>query len=225
MEVLTDSKSSNPVLLPNAELMSILEKDVSDNKKRMQAEIEKQKQKSRKNGNERKAKNRFAHRDWIQEQVLEYLRGTPSINIPKAKLNELKSKCMVGGTSSSSSPKNKKKRRTLGNGESSQQPASPSYGLTEAEALQILNFMPSEPVEIHLMVDELHDRMSEAKQEEFLNMIRSYNTSVETPDHDEDTAAVGGTTNEVVKDSIEMLEQAGNQALNDDAEMKIKEEI
>ena len=87
-----------------------------------------------------------------------------------------------------------------------------------------MNFMPSEPVEIHLMVDELHDRMSEAKQEEFLNMIRSYNTSVETPDNGEETAI--GTNEVVVKDSIEMLEKAGNQALIDgDAEMKIKEEI
>ena len=224
MEVLTDSKSSNPVLLSNAESMTILEKDVADNKKRMKAEVEKQKQKSKKSGSERKVKNRFAHRDWIQENVLEYLKGTPCVNIPTSKLNELKLKCMSGG-SSTSSPKNKKKRRTLSNGESppKAQP-SPNYGLTEAEALQILNFMPSEPVEIHLMVDELHDRMSEAKQEEFLNMIRSYNTSVETPDNGEEKST--GTNEVGVKDSIEMLEKAGNQALTDgDAEMKIKEEI
>ena len=197
--------------------MSLLGKDVKDNKKRMQAEAQKQKQKGRKQ--ERKVKNRFEHRDWIQENVLEYLKGTPCINIPKSRLQELKLKCMSGG-SSSSSP-SKKKRRTS---ESSPPKASPvtGYGLTEAEALQVLNFMPQEPVEIHLMVDELHDRMSEAKQEEFLDMIRSYNTSVETPDNGEDKAA---GTNEVVKDSIEMLEKAGNQALQEDADMKIKEEI
>lgn len=214
---MTDSKSSNPVLLSNAELMTLLEKDVKDNKKRMQAEAQKQKQKGRKQ--ERKVKNRFEHRDWIQENVLEYLKGTPCTNIPKSKLQELKSKCMSGGSSSSSPTK--KKRRTS---ESSPPKASPAtgYGLTEAEALQILNFMPQEPVEIHLMVDELHDRMSEAKQEEFLDMIRSYNTSVETPDNGEDKVA---GTDEVVKDSIEMLEKAGNQALQEDADMKIKEEI
>lgn len=214
---MTDSKSSNPVLLSNAELMTLLEKDVKDNKKRMQAEAQKQKQKGRKQ--DRKVKNRFEHRDWIQENVLEYLKGTPCINIPKSKLQELKSKCMSGGSSSSSPTK--KKRRTS---ESSPPKASPTtgYGLTEAEALQILNFMPQEPVEIHLMVDELHDRMSEAKQEEFLDMIRSYNTSVETPDNGEDKVA---GTDEVVKDSIEMLEKAGNQALQEDTDMKIKEEI
>eukprot|EP00531_Pseudo-nitzschia_arenysensis_P008356 CAMPEP_0116155358 /NCGR_PEP_ID=MMETSP0329-20121206/22266_1 /TAXON_ID=697910 /ORGANISM="Pseudo-nitzschia arenysensis, Strain B593" /LENGTH=230 /DNA_ID=CAMNT_0003652389 /DNA_START=136 /DNA_END=828 /DNA_ORIENTATION=+ len=230
MEVLTDSKSSTPVLLPNVELMALLKKGVKDNKKRMDAEIRKQKQRAKKNGNERKVKNKFEHRDWIQEQVLAYLKGTPCVNIPTAKLKELKSKCMSKGSSSSSSSSSptKKKRRTTLSGDSSSSSSprkqSPGYGLTEAEALQILNFMPQEPVEIHLMVDDLHDRMSETKQEEFLNMIRSYNTAVETPNGD---TANTTATEEVVDDSIEMLEQAGNQALDDDGDtdMKIKAEI
>jgi DNA-directed RNA polymerase subunit F len=49
-----------------------------------------------------------------------------------------------------------------------------SFGLTEAEAIQIANFMPTEPVEIHLMVEELHNRMTEAKQQELLQCIASY---------------------------------------------------
>jgi len=48
------------------------------------------------------------------------------------------------------------------------------FNLTEAEALQIMNMMPSQPVEIHLMVDELQSRMSEEEQEEFLDFISSY---------------------------------------------------
>mmetsp|Transcript_20227 Transcript_20227/g.50317 ORF Transcript_20227/g.50317 Transcript_20227/m.50317 type:complete len:225 (+) Transcript_20227:196-870(+) len=224
MEVLTDSKSSTPVLLPNAELMALLQKDVKANKKRMDYEINKQKKKDRKNGSERKVKNRFEHRDWIQEHVLEYLKGTPCVNISKTKLKELKTKCMSKG-SLSSAPTKKKRRTALSDSSSPQRQQSPGYGLTEAEALQVLNFMPQEPVEIHLMVDDLHDRMSETKQEEFLGMIRSYNKAVETPN--DAKKASNAQAEEVVDDSIEMLEQAGNQALNEDGDtdMKIKEEI
>jgi antitoxin component of MazEF toxin-antitoxin module len=46
--------------------------------------------------------------------------------------------------------------------------------LTEAEALQVINFMPTEPVEIHLMVEEMHTRMSEDRQRELLDLIASY---------------------------------------------------
>uniref|UniRef100_A0A7S0Y7Q5 DNA-directed RNA polymerase III subunit RPC9 n=1 Tax=Pseudo-nitzschia delicatissima TaxID=44447 RepID=A0A7S0Y7Q5_9STRA len=224
MEVLTDSKSSTPVLLPNAELMTLLAKDVKANKKRMDYEINKQKKKDRKNGSDRKVKNRFEHRDWIQEHVLEYLKGTPCVNIPKSKLKELKTKCMSKGTSSCASTK-KKRRTALSDSSSPQRKQSPGYGLTEAETLQVLNFMPQEPVEIHLMVDDLHDRMSETKQEEFLGMIRSYNKAVETPTNAK--KANLPAAEEVVDDSIEMLEQAGNQALNEDGDtdMKVKEEI
>ena len=56
------------------------------------------------------------------------------------------------------------------------QSSTSGFDLTEAEALQIMNMMPSEPVEIHLMVDELQSRMSEEKQEEFLACIQSYST-------------------------------------------------
>ena len=34
--------------------------------------------------------------------------------------------------------------------------------------------MPEEPVEIHLMVEDLHSRMDETQQEEFLAMIQKY---------------------------------------------------
>ena len=37
-----------------------------------------------------------------------------------------------------------------------------------------MNFMPTEPVEIHLMVEELHARMTEPQQEQLLELIRSY---------------------------------------------------
>lgn len=229
MEVLTDFKSSTPVLLLNAELIELLEKDVKETQKRL-AKARNQKKRGRKDGidKDRKIKNKFEHRDWIQDHVLEYLKGTPCVNIPPSKLHELKSKCT--SKSSSSTLATKEKRRPLRDATVSSRPKSsskssfPGYGLTEAEAVQVLNFMPEEPVEIHLMIDDLHDRMSEKKQEEFLCMIRSYNTSVKTTVNGDN----GETQTEgVIDDSIEMLEKAGNHALNDeeDTAMKIKEEI
>ena len=248
MEVVTDSKSSTPVLLPNAEFMEMLERDVNDNKKRMAKEARKQKQRgrndrdNRRNNDSGKIKSKFEHRDWIQEHVLEYLKSTPCVNIPTSKLKELKSKCM------STSNSTKKKRRSLSK-DATEDPAasllSPTtaqtpattestssnigYGLTEAEAIQILNFMPQEPVEIHLMIEDLHARMSETKQGEFLDMIRSYNTSVETNNSNDNDNEENQKepTEEVVVDSIEMLEKAGNQTMQNDGDtdVMIKEEI
>lgn len=190
MEILTDSKSRNPVLLPNLTLMEMLEKDVRDNKK-----IQREKQKKqRRNGRHNNDKSKFEHRDWIQEHVLEYLKSTPCVNIkPTSKLEELKSK--VKG-----------------------------YGVTEAESIQILNLMPTEPVEIHLMVEDLHSRMSETKQEEFLTMIQSYNSTTNSSNSNDDTTQQN--THDVVEDSIESLEKMHDEDNDNElVDAMIKQEI
>ena len=243
MEVLTGSLSStsNPALLPNAELMEMLEKDVRANLKELRQQEQKQKP-QRKGKAPRKIKSQFEHRDWIQKHVLEYLGETPCVNIPTSKLRELKSRCTKKELSSSL----RKKRKVGGVSQSKpassslsspSKPSPDSYGLTEAEALQVLNHMPQEMVEMHLIVEDLHDRMSEAKQEGLLNMIRSYNTSLTTAttnDYDNDGADNGEEDVEVVvEDSIELLETAGNENDNADDDddddgdtaMKVKKEI
>jgi tetrahydromethanopterin S-methyltransferase subunit A len=48
------------------------------------------------------------------------------------------------------------------------------FQLTDAEILQILNHMPSEPVEIHLMIEDLMSRMDEEKQNNLLQLITEY---------------------------------------------------
>lgn len=221
MEVLIDSKSSTPVLLPNADLLEMLEKDVKENKKQF-AKLAR-KQKGKKNH-----KSKFEHRDWIQEHVLEYLKETPCVNIPTSKLKEFKSKCMKGSMAPPSP--SRKKRRSLSDVTAptdNTKASSPNYGLTEAETIQVLNFMPQELVEIHLMVEDLHDRMSEARQEEFLEMIKSYNTSLNTGGTPATKcAAANGDEEIVVDDSIELLEKAGNLPDDDgDTTMKVKDEI
>lgn len=245
MEVVTDSEVSTPVLLPNAILMEVLEKDVKDSKEHLAKYKRKQKQRGRNNNrnNDDNIKSKYEHRDWIQEHVLEYLKSTPCVNIPTSKLIELKSKCM---STKKTSPKKKLLRKQPQDIQSApiddatatksatelSTSVSLGYGLTEAEAVQILNFMPEQPVEIHLMIEDLHARMSETKQEEFLDMIRSYNTSMTINDNDDDNnddVNRKEPTEDIVDDSIEMLETAGNLTLNDhnngDTGVMIKEEI
>ena len=155
MEVLTDSNS--PVLISNAEVMVILEQKVTGRMKDM-SKLNERRRKQR----ESKAR----HSDWIEDKVYEYLKSSPCVHANESKLDELHSKL----TSS-------KRQRQSADPTFRPVPSHSSvtsFGLTEAEAIQIANFMPTEPVEIHLMVEELHNRMTEAKQHELLQCIASY---------------------------------------------------
>jgi len=229
MEVLTDSKSRTPVLLPNTNIMKMLEKEVRENKKRMAKEASSPKNQRRNNLHTNKNKNKFEHRDWIQEQVLDYLKSTPCVNIPISKLNELKSKCMSVRTKQRSPLKSQQDSQpdtTTTMSSATAMERTTGYGLTEAEAIQIVNFMPTEPVEIHLMVEDLHARMSEAKQEEFLDLIKSYNSSL-TINNDSTQQKMLDNNDQrekVVEDSIESLERMGFHTQYDD-DVMIKQEI
>jgi len=229
MEVLTDSKSRTPVLIPNTNIMKMLEKEVRENKKRMAKEASSPKNQRRNNLHNNNNKNKFEHRDWIQEQVLDYLKSTPCVNIPISKLNELKSKCMSVRTKQRSPLKSQQDSQpdtatTMSSATAMERTT--GYGLTEAEAIQIVNFMPTEPVEIHLMVEDLHARMSEAKQEEFLDLIKSYNSSL-TINNDSTQQKMLDNNDQrekVVEDSIESLERMGFHTQYDD-DVMIKQEI
>ncbi len=50
------------------------------------------------------------------------------------------------------------------------------YGLTDAETLQVLNLMPTEPVEIHLMIEDLSNRLDEDEQNSLLELISNYSS-------------------------------------------------
>ncbi len=46
-----------------------------------------------------------------------------------------------------------------------------NYGLTDAETIQILNHLPTLPVEIHLMIEDLTGRLSDDQQTSLLQLI------------------------------------------------------
>lgn len=51
------------------------------------------------------------------------------------------------------------------------------YGLTNTEILQILNHLPTSPVELHLLIEDLENRPGfngEEKQVKFLKLISEY---------------------------------------------------
>lgn len=152
MEVLTKDKSDSPVLLSNSEVMEMLK-----------TRIKERKEKESKQKRRTKQSKKYKHRDWIEEQVFEYLEKTPCMKVDASKRNAFKSTLM----STKKSRANGEAKRVTG------------FGLTEAESMQILNFMPKERVEIHLMVEELHARMSETRQDELLELIQSHREEVQ----------------------------------------------
>jgi RNA polymerase Rpb4 len=104
------------------------------------------------------------HRDWIERQVVDYLKGSACTQFRTASNANALHKTLRS---------NKKTKVSVGNGA-----ISSGFDLTDAESLQILNLSPTEPVEIHLLIDELQDRMTAEQQEELLATIQSYRTAI-----------------------------------------------
>jgi hypothetical protein len=163
MEVLTDSNS--PVLISNIEVLRILEKKVVKRQEKL-AKFQRRR--------EQQQDTKTQHRDWIEEKVYEYLKKSPCVNVDVSRLDEFHAKLTSSKRRRHSAETTGAK--TTGSSTTPSSSITTSFGLTEAEALQVTNFMPTEPVEIHLMVEELHNRMTEANQEELLKCIASYRT-------------------------------------------------
>jgi hypothetical protein len=138
-----------PELVANIEVMQILEERVSA---REAAEEESNKQRNKRNKWQNNKNNKLKQRDWVEEKVLEYLKSTPCGQADIDKLPKLV-------------------KRLRGNNKTPANAA--GFGLTDAESLQVLNFMPRESVEIHLMIGELQNRMTDARQEEMLDVVEA----------------------------------------------------
>ena len=160
MEILTNA--SSPTLISNKQVLEILKKNAEQ---RLEQEGKRRKDKK---------KNRFRHRDWIETQVINYLDGTPCVQLEGMAAMEALHEKLVSS---------KQTRQTTDETNETAEAKTTGFGLTDAEALQLVNFMPTEPVEIHLMIEELHARMSETKQEELIDVIKGYRVDCEgSPD-------------------------------------------
>jgi len=174
-----------PILISNAEVLELLQK---------------------KQSNKRSRGSGFEHRDWVERRVVEYLQKTPCAKLDANRREELKSVLTEG----SGGKKRRKRQLSVGivivdddggDGDNGNNDAANNnndndnrnnnldgdrrkrigFGLTEAESLQVLNFMPTELVELHLVVDQLDARMSEREQEELLETIGSYYSCLRDP--------------------------------------------
>ena len=159
---LVDGDAQSPTLISNVEVMQILKKNLDERARNSNS----------KKKNTKRSKQ-LRHRDWVEEEVHKYLESTPCVKLDPDKREEFHSKLKGNKKLRKASKKSNVKKKD-DQKESSPEGSATGFDLTEAEALQIMNMMPTEPVEIHLMVDELSSRMSEEKQEEFLEFIKSY---------------------------------------------------
>jgi hypothetical protein len=149
--------------------------------------------KSKKRQKMMKKRCHFHHRDWIQQQVYQYLQSTPctrlldSDNDGHHRHDEMQTILCRSPTSYHHHHHHHHRHRhrvpVVQSSVVSSHEIVPTedgtdhsgYDLTPAEAIQIMNFMPAELVEIHLVIDELHTRMEQlSEQEQFLHFIQSY---------------------------------------------------
>ena len=124
---------------------------------------------------------RHRHRDWIESKLLDYLQSGPSATISGSGADSpdlaelvktLRAPPLRNGKSNDGQKDGKRKSKNGGKNEAGS--ADNGYGLTDGEMLQILNHMPTELVELHLIIDDLPSRMSDERQEELLQLIATY---------------------------------------------------
>ena len=124
---------------------------------------------------------RHRHRDWIESKLLDYLQSSPSVSISGSggdspnfpNLAELV-KTLRAPPRKSNDGRKDGKRKSKNGGKNESDSADNGYGLTDGEMLQIINHMPTELVELHLIIDDLPSRMSDERQEELLQLIATY---------------------------------------------------
>lgn len=153
-----------------------------------------------------KKKNRkLRHRDFIENSVHEYLQGSSCAyanidTVPelvyKLRRKSKKNENNVGDDNSARAENTLKRCKIESNDhnismdsndvndvktskdEQKDEEEEEGYGLTDAETLQILNHFPTEPVELHLMIEDLSNRIDEDRQNELLQLISQYTETV-----------------------------------------------
>jgi len=199
-----------PALVTNLEVLNILSESLD---KRKEEENEDEDVPMWRSSDDPKLR----HRDYIEKSVHEYLQGTFCVNtniekIPKlvGMLKKPSLKLKLKKQQQQDDDNNALKRCKIeqevtdhdehGNENTDTvedlSQDDDGYGLTDAETLQILNHMPTELVEIHLMMEDLSSRMEEERQKELLQLISEY---VEAG-YDEDAACDEEWNEDVVKE-------------------------
>lgn len=133
----------------------------------------------------RRGPHRLLPADQVAAQVEDYLRNTsPCTRIDPAQSQELMNRLQRSpkkGSLLGLSEDDKNRKNGDSSSSSSSTTTTAGFGLTQAEAIQCLNMVPTEPVEIHLVVEDLTNRLSERQQDELLNVMKSFDTTQQQP--------------------------------------------
>lgn len=184
-------------------------------------------------------RDKFQHRDYVEEKVVEYIQSSPCGNIGLTKLKHMPQLVSILKRKRSKNNNAKQDKNPVDNHDdinneksdyemngyhsnngkvnahencngSKQQENSyrienkKGFGLTDGETVQILNLIPSESVEIHLMIDDLSRRLTESQQDDLLRTIRQY--CYDTEEKDES----GHEINQEYDDGNQELDVDGN---------------
>jgi hypothetical protein len=135
----------------------------------------------------RRKQNKVRHRDWIEDQVVQYIQQTATMDLHSVKntiplqsvlLRRKRPKRKQKEVLSSLDPDDPNHVATLNS-----ECATPTttaietkirtrrFHLTEAEMIQILNHSPREMVDLHLLIDQIHDRLTVPEQEDLLRIV------------------------------------------------------
>eukprot|EP00804_Cyclotella_cryptica_P000877 CCRYP_001104-RA/>CCRYP_001104-RA protein AED:0.24 eAED:0.24 QI:0/0/0.33/1/0/0/3/222/183 len=155
MEVLKSGDA--PAIVSNIEVMTLLRERIDSR----QPSPDTGSENGENTNNSNTKEGPFQNRDWIEGAVLNYLQASPCGG-PSVKLDDM--------------PKLVERLQREPNSFSDET----GYGLTSAETLQVLNHLPTSPVELHLLVEDLENRpgfaadsvhSAEEKQMQFLKFI------------------------------------------------------
>lgn len=180
-----------PALVTNFEVMKILSKRLHSREHNEEDEhIEKRNSSKH---------PKLRHRDYIEQSVYDYIQKSPCGNLKDVNFSTMTQfvKKLRGRSNSekkkgqtqtqqqsqivdSKRPRNELvkteevghfKQESSNEMEVLEDNENDNYGLTDAETLQILNHMPTLPVEIHLMIEDLTGRLSDDQQTSLLQFI------------------------------------------------------
>lgn len=152
-----------PALVTNIELLNILSKRIDKRNAQQDEGIGK-----------KKSSRKLRHRDFIEEKVLDYLQYTPAANVEFEKMPELISRLNGENPVQSIEQDKEPVQDEAHDASKANSQEEKGYNLTDAETLQLLNHMPTEEVEIHLMIEDLMERMDENRQRQLLQLISEY---------------------------------------------------
>mmetsp|Transcript_2536 Transcript_2536/g.3855 ORF Transcript_2536/g.3855 Transcript_2536/m.3855 type:complete len:191 (-) Transcript_2536:410-982(-) len=186
-------KSGNaPALVTNLEVFNMLEESIEQRKESAELEGLQSRQ--------RRRIDKLQHRDWMEEKVHEYLKYSPCANLEMKKLPEFVA--LLKGEKNSDG-KHSKYQSGDSKTENNEEEMRKGFNLTDAETLQVLNLMPKEMVEIHLIVEDLDARMNEEKQSKLLELVQTYATP---PDGDGENEDMNAEEHEEADEDMEDFE-------------------